>query len=957
VGVPAQQSPSASATQAPERLAWRFRVMKSFRQMRRRNQVAFIQFCCRLLFLIYYSILLVQLSRNPTLLSVVTCDNMAASYLRPQLLRSSKAVLESALCAQRRAPRIPRSRLPSALRPPLSRCYATVNPGDPNPPEKRNDDKKADAEPQGQNPEQPKPPTPPQKDSKDESKSKSDELEAGFSPLTEEEVKQITDIANMIKNGLPKSQVQAVDAAVELMKKGGIPDELRKVLDERRRDPNKRIDLSTTVRLVGIFTKMSRMTPEAIREQIKTPDSDAKETAEEPKMFEQSNKGEESKEKKQQRQKQEQKGQQTGYFFKIGELKIDMSTIVITALLAYYVNRSLFPGESSRDITWQEFRTTFFDKGLVDKLTVVNRNKVRVELHREAVANMYPESPAVRPNFYYYFTIGSVEAFERRLDEAHQELGIPSSERIPVAYSDEVPLSAALFSFGPTILFIGALFWLSRRAASGAGGQSGIFGIGKSRAKRFNHETDVKIKFADVAGMDEAKLEIMEFVSFLKDPSKYQSLGAKIPRGAILSGPPGTGKTLLAKATAGESGVPFFSVSGSEFVEMFVGVGPSRVRDLFANARKNTPCIIFIDEIDAIGKSRAKQNFGGGNDERESTLNQILTEMDGFNTSEQVVVLAGTNRPDVLDKALLRPGRFDRHISIDRPTMDGRKQIFRVHLKKIVTNVDMEYLTGRLSALTPGFSGADIANCCNEAALIAARANSTSVEMTHFEQAIERVVGGLEKKSLVLTPEEKKTVAYHEAGHAICGWFFQYADPLLKVSIIPRGQGALGYAQYLPAGGGDVYLMNVKQLMDRMAMTLGGRVSEEIWFDTVTSGASDDFNKVTRMATAMVTEWGMSPKIGYLHYKDDEQRLHKPFSEETARNIDQEVRRIVDEAYKQCKDLLLEKKEQVQAVAEELLKKEMLVRDDMVRLLGKRPFEEKGEFEKYFAGSEGKSAP
>jgi len=290
--------------------------------------------------------------------------------------------------------------------------------------------------------------------------------------------------------------------------------------------------------------------------------------------------------------------------------------------------------------------------------------------------------------------------------------------------------------------------------------------------------------------------------------------------------------------------------------------------------------------------------------------------------------------------------------------MDGRKQIFQVHLRKIVTKVDMGYLTGRLSALTPGFSGADIANCCNEAALIAARANAPSVEMTHFEQAIERVIGGLEKKSMVLSPEEKKTVAYHEAGHAICGWFFQWADPLLKVSIIPRGQGALGYAQYLPAGGGDAYLMNVKQLMDRMAMTLGGRVSEEIWFDTVTSGASDDFNKVTRMATAMVTEWGMSPKIGYLHYRDDEQRLHKPFSEETARNIDNEVKRIVDEAYKQCKDLLLEKKDQVQAVAEELLKKEMLVRDDLVRILGKRPFEDKGEFHKYFGGDEGgKSAP
>jgi AFG3 family protein len=872
---------------------------------------------------------------------------MAVRFLRPQLLRSSKAALECAACAQRRSTQFSQLRSTPRLRLPLSRSYATVSPGDPKPPHEDPDKKKKDED---------KSNTPAEGEQKtaQDGESQSQESDApSFSSLTDEEVAQMNEIAQMIKVGLPKSQAAAVDEAVELMKKGGIPQELREVLEARRKDPKSRIDLATTVRLVGIFTKMSRMTPEEVREKYgSTAQSSKTEESEETPLFEQSNKNQGRDGKGKQKQGQEKGGP------KMYELRFDAGTTLMATFLSYYIYRSLYPGESSRDITWQEFRTTFFDKGLVEKLTVINRNRVRVELHREAVASMYPESPAARPNFYYYFTIGSVEAFERKLDEAHQELGIPSSERIPVAYVDEMPLSAAIFSFGPTILFVGALFWLSRRAASGAGGQSGIFGIGKSRAKRFNHETDVRTKFSDVAGMDEAKLEIMEFVSFLKDPSKYQKLGAKIPRGAILSGPPGTGKTLLAKATAGESGVPFFSVSGSEFVEMFVGVGPSRVRDLFANARKSAPCIIFIDEIDAIGKSRAKQNFGGGNDERESTLNQILTEMDGFNTSEQVVVLAGTNRPDVLDQALMRPGRFDRHIAIDRPTMDGRRQIFKVHLAKIVTKVDMEYLTGRLSALTPGFSGADIANCVNEAALIAARANAESVLMIHFEQAIERVIGGLEKKSLVLTPEEKKTVAYHEAGHAICGWFFKYADPLLKVSIIPRGQGALGYAQYLPAGGGDVYLLSVKQLMDRMAMTLGGRVSEEIWFETVTSGASDDFNKVTRMATAMVTEWGMSEKIGYLHYKDDEQRLHKPFSEETARNIDTEVRRIVDEAYKQCKDLLLEKKDQLQAVAEELLKKEVLVRDDLVRILGKRPFEDSGDFSKYFDGTEGgKSAP
>jgi len=532
-----------------------------------------------------------------------------------------------------------------------------------------------------------------------------------FVALTPEEIGAVTEVANTIKAGLPKSQVAAIDAALESIKKGGIPAELREVLEAQKANPTRRIDLATTVKLNRIFTKMSRMTVDEIKAEAAKSQSAKRETGGETPKFDQSYK----------RQGSSKNEQQKGPIppnFKIGDFRLDTGTFLLSIVFSYWLYRNIYPAESSRDITWQEFRTTFFDKGLVEKLTVINRNKVRVELHREAVANMYPESPAVRPNFYYYFTIGSVEAFERKLDEAHQELGIPSSERIPVAYEDEVPLSAALLSFGPTLLFVGTLFWMSRRAATGAGGNSGIFGIGKSRAKRFNHETDVKVKFSDVAGMDEAKVEIMEFVQFLKNPAKFQALGAKIPRGAILSGPPGTGKTLLAKATAGESSVPFFSVSGSEFVEMFVGVGPSRVRDLFATARKNTPCIIFIDEIDAIGKSRSKANFGGGNDERESTLNQILTEMDGFNTAEQVVVLAGTNRPDVLDKALMRPGRFDRHISIDRPTMEGRKQIFQVHLKKIVTKVEMEYLTGRLSALTPGFSGADIANCVNEAALI-----------------------------------------------------------------------------------------------------------------------------------------------------------------------------------------------------------------------------------------------
>ncbi|WKT42829.1 AAA ATPase domain [Fusarium oxysporum f. sp. vasinfectum] len=609
---------------------------------------------------------------------------------------------------------------------------------------------------------------------------------------------------------------------------------------------------------------------------------------------------------------------------------------------------------SEKEITWQEMRKAFLDKGLVQKLIVVNGSHVRVELHPSATGATGEGGQPARKS--YVFSIGSVESFERKLEQAQDELGIPPSERIPVSYeAGGSTLGNLLLAFGPTLLFIGLILWTQRSMGGRGGAGGGMFNFGKSKAKKFNAESAVKVKFSDVAGLEEAKTEIMEFVSFLKQPEKFEKLGAKIPRGAILAGPPGTGKTLLAKATAGESGVPFFSVSGSEFVEMFVGVGPSRVRDLFAEGRKNAPCIIFIDEIDAIGRARQESGRGfGGNDEREATLNQILTEMDGFNTREQVVVLAGTNRADMLDKALMRPGRFDRHIFIDRPTMKGRQEIFKVYLNKIVTNEDHEYLVGRLATLTPGFSGADIANVVNEAALIAARGNADEVKMDHFERAIERVIGGLERKSLVLKPEEKKTVAYHEAGHAICGWFLEHADPLLKVSIIPRGQGALGYAQYLPQ---DAYLMNTNQLMDRMAMTMGGRVSEELHFPTVTTGASDDFKKVSQMARNMVTQWGMSEKVGPVHFENDPNRMQKPFAESTAQQIDQEVSRIVEAAYQRCRDLLTSKKKEVGLIAQELLKKEVLVRDDMVRILGKRPFGDNEDFEKYFGGGKEESIP
>ncbi|KAJ7487468.1 ATP-dependent metallopeptidase Hfl [Mycena galericulata] len=596
-----------------------------------------------------------------------------------------------------------------------------------------------------------------------------------------------------------------------------------------------------------------------------------------------------------------------------------------TASLAYFLYSSS-SGSSSREITWQEFRTAFLEKGLVDKLVVVNGHKVRVKLHSNATGTMYPASAAFGTGD-YHFSIGSIEAFERKLDDAQAELDIPSHERIPVAYHDEMSGWQTALDFAPTILTIGFLVWLSRRGSSSSGG--GIFSIGKSRAKLYNKDTEVNVKFKDVAGMDEAKEEIMEFVKFLKEPAKYEKLGAKIPRGAILSGPPGTGKTLLAKATAGEASVPFLSVSGSEFVEMFVGVGSSRVRDLFADAKKHAPCIIFVDEIDAIGKSRAKGGSFGGNDERESTLNQLLVEMDGFGTKEHVVVLAGTNRPDVLDSALMRPGRFDRHIAIDRPDVSGRKGIYLVHLRPLRLHEDLkdvDSLAQKLAVLTPGFSGADIAN--------------ESVASIDFDTAIERVIVGLERKSRVLSAEEKKTVAYHEAGHAVCGWFLEHADPLLKVSIIPRGTGALGYAQYLPP---DRYLMSTPQMTDRICMTLGGRVSEEIFFgsENITSGAQDDLQKITRMAFEACANFGMNEVIGPVSYGGDrgaKEGWTKPFSEKTAEMLDSEVRKMITVAYERTRQLLTKHREDVIKVAELLLEKENITREDMIRLLGKRPF-------------------
>ncbi len=476
-----------------------------------------------------------------------------------------------------------------------------------------------------------------------------------------------------------------------------------------------------------------------------------------------------------------------------------------------------------------------------------------------------------------------------------------------------------------------------------------VLNIGKNKASLYDQQTDTKITFKDVAGLEEAKEEVKEIVDFLKSPGKFTRLGGKIPKGALLVGSPGTGKTLLAKAVAGEAAVPFFSLSGSDFVEMFVGVGAARVRDLFKQAKEKAPCIIFIDEIDAIGRSRGKGQMPGANDERENTLNSLLVEMDGFATDSGVIILAATNRPDVLDNALLRPGRFDRQISIDKPDIVGREAIFKVHLKPLVLNKEVD--AKKLAAQTPGFAGAEIANVCNEAALIAARSDKKSVDMNDFHDAIDRTIGGLEKKNKIISPEEKEIVAYHEAGHAVAGWHLEHADPLVKVSIVPRGIAALGYAQYLPK---EQYLHQTDQLLDEMCMALGGRAAEEIIFGKISTGALSDLERITKMAYSIVTVYGMNEKIGNISFYDSKQSdyaFNKPYSEDTAKIIDQEVKKIVDKAYKRTIDLLTDKKDQLEILAKELLDKEILFQADLEKLIGKRPFDKPTNYEAYTNGT------
>lgn len=537
-----------------------------------------------------------------------------------------------------------------------------------------------------------------------------------------------------------------------------------------------------------------------------------------------------------------------------------------------------------------------------------------------------------------YSSIAKDETFAKQLDDFY--VSNPQLKRILPAYTEEGEIFGQIINTLLPILLIGLLFVMMMRKVGGpggGGGPGGIFSIGKSKATLFEKGTRVNINFGDVAGLDEAKVEVMEIVDFLKNPKKYTALGGKIPKGALLVGPPGTGKTLLAKAVAGEAQVPFFSLSGSDFVEMFVGVGASRVRDLFKQAREKAPCIIFIDEIDAIGRARGK-NMMMSNDERENTLNQLLVEMDGFGTDLGIIILAATNRPDVLDSALLRPGRFDRQISIDRPDLVGREAIFKVHLEPIKVSQTLD--VHKLAEQTPGFAGADIANVCNEAALIAARKGKDAVDMSDFQDAIDRVIGGLEKKNKIISPEEKEIIAYHEAGHAICGWYLEHAYPLLKVTVVPRGTAALGYAQYTPK---EQYLYNTDQLMDQICMTLGGRASEDIFFGKISTGASNDLQQITKIAYSMITVYGMNDKVGNISYYDPNQEnvFTKPFSEETGKMIDEEVRKLIDNAYQITKKLLIEKKGDVEKLAKELLKKEVLFKSDVEALIGKRPYEEK----------------
>ena len=612
---------------------------------------------------------------------------------------------------------------------------------------------------------------------------------------------------------------------------------------------------------------------------------------------------------------------------------------------ALFVLFIVFQFFNSDNLTQKKINQSKFESVLssndISKIVIVNRSLAQLFITEEALTKSEYEKMTTSSLFnknapIYEHKFGDLQNFEKKLNEAKTEYNL----EFDISYDDQTDLFDSILSYLPFIFLIGLwIFFMKRMSGGGgAGGGGQIFNIGKSKAKLFDQDQKVKTTFKDVAGLHGAKEEVQEIVDFLKTPEKYTSLGGKIPKGALLVGSPGTGKTLLAKAVAGEAGVPFFSLSGSDFVEMFVGVGASRVRDLFKQAQQKAPSIIFIDEIDAIGRARGKSNMTGGNDERENTLNQLLTEMDGFGTDTNVIVLAATNRADVLDKALMRAGRFDRQIFVDLPDINERKAIFEVHMKPLKLGEDVN--AKFLSQQTPGFSGADIANLCNESALIAARKGNTEIHNQDFLDAVDRIVGGLEKKNKIISVKEKKTIAFHEAGHATASWMLEHAAPLVKVTIVPRGQ-SLGAAWYLPE---ERMIVQTDQMLDEMCATLAGRAAEKVMFNKISTGALNDLEKVTKQAKAIVSVYGLNEKIGNITYYDSsgqsEYSFSKPYSEETAKIIDQEISSIIEEQYQRAITILTENKDKLITLAEKLLEKEVIFKDDLVEIFGERPFEE-----------------
>jgi cell division protease FtsH len=621
--------------------------------------------------------------------------------------------------------------------------------------------------------------------------------------------------------------------------------------------------------------------------------------------------------------------------------RLPVPWMVILLIAGFFLLPNLMGDKSAeKEISWQTFHKEMLNRNAIEKLVIINKEKVEVYIKIEKINEPYFKTSlkiknenVAKTGPHYWFSIGSLESFEKKMEEA--EKNIPVNERTDIRYAQSSRLFPELITWLIPLALL-FFFWsmMSGRMSGLGGGGSSIFNFGKSNAKLMEKEASLTT-FDDVAGLEEAEMEVKEIVEFLKAPEKFTKVGAKIPKGIILVGPPGTGKTLLAKAVAGEAKVPFFSISGSAFVEMFVGVGASRVRDLFKTAKEKTPCIVFIDEIDAIGRSRGKGAYlSGSNDERESTLNQLLTEMDGFDTNSGVIVLAATNRADLLDPALLRPGRFDRHIYLELPNLKEREEIFKVHVRALMMAEELD--VHMLATQTPGFSGADIANICNEAALITARNQKDKIGRTEFLEAIERVVAGMERKSKIISPEEKLIIAYHEAGHAVVSWMLKYIDPLLKVSIVPRGK-SLGAAWYLPE---EKNIRSASAFHEQLCAALAGRAAEEIIFGEVSSGALDDLEKVTKQAYSMILYFGFSSKIGNISFYDStgqtENALVKPFSEETGKIIDQEVRLLISTNYEKTKSLLIEKKSLLIEVAEQLLKSEILYKEDLEKILGKR---------------------